>query len=57
MAEQALDDEGAAALIGISRSQVSRIKRGINKPSPETAVRLEAVTGIPAWDFLKPSAA
>lgn len=48
-------DETLAPKIGVSRVQVSRIRRNINKPSPSVAAKLEELTGIPAWDFLRPS--
>lgn len=42
------DADLAARLPGLSRSQVSRIRRRKSIPPPETAKRLEEVTGIPA---------
>lgn len=43
--------------LGVSRVQVSRIRRGICKPSPTTAQKLEAITAIPAADFIFGAAA
>lgn len=48
-------DESLAPKLGVSRVQVSRIRRGVNKPSATVAARLEELTGIPAWDFLRPA--
>ncbi len=50
-------DESLAPKLGVSRVQVSRIRRGVNKPSTAVAARLEELTGIPAWDFLRPAPA
>jgi transcriptional regulator with XRE-family HTH domain len=36
----------------VSRSQVSRIRRGESCPSPETARKLEEITKIPAAKFV-----
>lgn len=47
-------DQSLAPKIGVSRVHVSRLRRRVHKPSPELAVRIEQVTGIPAWEFLKP---
>lgn len=49
-------DETVAAKLGVSRVQVSRIRRGVNRPSPTVAEKLQAITGYPAWEFLKPAA-
>lgn len=47
-------DERLAQELGgcLSRSQVSRIRRGKSKPTPETARELERVTKIPAAAFI-----
>jgi transcriptional regulator with XRE-family HTH domain len=42
------DHELAAQVPGLSRSQVSRIRRRISIPSPETAKKLSDLTGLPA---------
>lgn len=46
------DAELAARVEGLSRSQINRIRRGESKPRPDKARLLEAVTGIPAADFV-----
>lgn len=48
-------DESLAAKVGVSRVQISRIRRDLSAPSPKLAEKLEGVTGVPAWDFLRPS--
>lgn len=48
-------DETLAPKLGVSRVQVSRIRRGVNRPSLTVAAKLEELTGIPAWDFLRPA--
>lgn len=54
MTENEKDDAAVAAAVGsISRSQVSRLRRGESRPSLKTAEALEALTGLPAWEFLK----
>jgi transcriptional regulator with XRE-family HTH domain len=45
-------DKTLAPKVEISRVQVSRIRRGIQRPRRELALRLEAVTQIPASDFI-----
>lgn len=56
MDAKGLNDAALAGRLGVvSRSQVSRIRRGISRPSPELAAQLEAATKIPAWNFLKPN--
>jgi len=53
MERKALSDADVAARIdGLSRSQVSRIRRGVSRPSPETAEKLAALTRIPAAKFI-----
>jgi transcriptional regulator with XRE-family HTH domain len=54
-----LKDAGLAALTDgkVSRSQVSRIRRGVCLPERATAVELERVTGIPWFRFLVGDAA
>jgi transcriptional regulator with XRE-family HTH domain len=46
-------DEALAAKVGVSRVQINRIRRNLSRPSPKLAERLESVTGVPAWDFLR----
>lgn len=45
-------DETLAQELGVSRVQVSRLRRRICKPSPATAQKLEAITAIPAAEFI-----
>lgn len=45
-------DQSLAPKIGISRVHVSRLRRGVHRPSRELAMKLEAVTAIPAADFI-----
>lgn len=47
-------DQTFAPKLGVSRVHVSRLRRGVHKPSPELAVKIEDITGIPAWELLKP---
>lgn len=57
MADNRETDQTLAPKIGTSRVHVSRLRRKIHRPSPELAMKLEAVTGIPAWELLKPDQA
>lgn len=57
MARAGESDETLSRKLGVSRVQVSRIRRGICRPSPSTAQKLEAVTDIPAADFIFSGAA
>lgn len=50
-------DGTLAPRIGVSRVQVSRIRRDVCKPSIATAQKLEVVTGIPAAKFVMGDAA
>ena len=52
MTTEGVTDEQLAAKIGVSRVQVLRLRKGENKPSPQTAKKLEQATGIPAGDFI-----
>jgi transcriptional regulator with XRE-family HTH domain len=54
IAKKGLTEVETARLVGVSQAQISRIKRGLSKPSPVLAERLQTVTGIPAWDFIRP---
>ena len=47
------NDQSLQRKVGtVSRVQIRRIRLGENKPSPDTALALEKVTGIPAADFI-----
>lgn len=53
MEAQKLTDAALAERVdGLSRSQVSRIRRRKSIPSPQTAKKLEQATGIPAETFV-----
>lgn len=52
MAENGVKDDGLAPLVGVSRAQVSRLRRGIYRLRPDLARKLEDVTGIPAAVFV-----
>lgn len=52
MGDQKIGDAELARRLGRSRSQVTRLRNGSSRPSPETAAALEGVTGIPAWEFI-----
>jgi hypothetical protein len=61
-----IDDAEMAAKIGInpltgkphvSRVQINRLRRDINRPRPDLARKLEAITSIPAGDFIFGAAA
>jgi HTH-type transcriptional regulator / antitoxin HigA len=41
-----------AAQLGISTSHLSMIKKGTRRPSPEVALRIETLTGIPFRSLL-----
>lgn len=45
-------DADVAALVGISRSQITRIRTGVSNPGRNTARKLEEVTKIPAARFV-----
>lgn len=45
-------DHDVAVAIGLSRPQVSRIRRGLTTASVATAKRLEALTGIKWFQFM-----
>lgn len=45
-------DASMAPKLSVSRVQVSRIRRGKCRPSPETALKLERITQIPASTFI-----
>lgn len=52
--ERDLTDEKMAKLVGVSRATISRLKRGINKPTIQTLVRITEVTNgaVSGKDFL-----
>lgn len=53
MKDRNLDDAALAEKVGVlSRSQISRIRRGECKPRPEAAKALARVTRIPVAKFL-----
>lgn len=52
MIKNAETDASLSEKIGISRVQVSRLRRGIHRPSIATARKLEKVTTIPAAEFV-----
>lgn len=54
MREQSLDDDAVAAMVDADRVTVSRVRRGVNKPSWLLAARLKAASGgrVTADDFL-----
>lgn len=57
LSQEKLTDEAFGALVGMSQSQISRIKRGVSRPSWENLAAIERVTGssVTAADFI-PSA-
>lgn len=48
---------GLAAKVGTTVTSIWRIENGLQTPSPKLAQRLQDETGIPAWEFLRASAA
>jgi len=52
MDRRGLDDAALAQEVGVSRSQINRIRNRASLPSLETARALEAVTRIPAAKFM-----
>lgn len=51
-AKQLKDADVAERVAGLSRSQVSRIRRRISIPPPQTARKLAVLTGIPVEAFM-----
>lgn len=51
-----MTDEAFAALVGMSQSQISRLRRGLSKPSWESLAAIERATGgvVTAADFMTP---
>ncbi|WP_186307177.1 helix-turn-helix domain-containing protein [Mesorhizobium amorphae] len=54
LSQEKLTDEAFGALVGMSQSQISRIKRGVSRPSWENLASIERVTGslVTAADFI-----
>jgi len=54
MREQDFDDEALGTMLGVDRVTISRIRRGLNRPSWELAARIKQTTGnaVTADDFL-----
>lgn len=54
MTSAGLSDDALSELIKVDRATVSRIRRGLNRPSWELAAKLKAVSGglVTADDFL-----
>jgi len=54
LSQEKLTDEAFGALVGMSQSQISRIKRGVSRPSWENLASIERVTGslVTATDFI-----
>jgi len=43
-----------AQSLGLTPTSVSRICAGSQRPTPEVAVKLEEITGVAAWEWIKP---
>lgn len=56
MAARSENDHTLAPRVGVSRVQISRIRRGVTGASKPTAMRLQEVTGIPWYRFIDPKA-
>jgi len=54
MKEQACNDKALGVRLGVNRATISRIRRGLNRPSWELATRIKQTTGnaVTADDFL-----
>lgn len=46
-------DATLAGRVGVTRSQINRIKHGASRPGIDTAIALEAITRIPMDRLLK----
>lgn len=44
-----------ARALGVTGVSVHRICRGEQTPSPALAEKLESLTGVPAWEWVKPA--
>jgi transcriptional regulator with XRE-family HTH domain len=54
MRDNQKDDAAVAIAIGeVSRSQISRIRRGLSRPSLDLADKLSELTGVPALDLMR----
>jgi transcriptional regulator with XRE-family HTH domain len=53
MRKNALRDDDVARKIKVSRVQISRIRRGINGASVETAMKLQELTRIKWHNFIR----
>lgn len=51
--EAGLSQQELGAAVGLSRQQVWRIERGDSKPSADSAAKLSAIIGVPAWDIMR----
>lgn len=58
MAENGLGDEELGRIVQVDRATISRIRRGLNKPSWDLAARIKVATSgaITADDFLTEAA-
>lgn len=45
LSEKEITDEAFAALVGVSRSMVTKLRNRTAKPSADTALRIMAITG------------
>ena len=45
-------DDSLAAKAEVSRVQINRLRRGVNRPRQDLALRLSSITGIPAGDLI-----
>lgn len=54
LSQEKLTDEAFGGLVGMSQSQISRIKRGVSRPSWEALAAIERVTdgSVRAADFI-----
>jgi transcriptional regulator with XRE-family HTH domain len=57
MEKHKLSADAVALKLGVSQPYVSRLLTGRRRPSPETAKKLEKLTGIPAARFIFDNAA
>ncbi len=52
MIDKGVGNKHLAEMLQISRVQVSRLRRRLYRPSVETALKLEEITGIPAAELI-----
>lgn len=65
MAREGLDDERFGGMVQADRGTISRIRRGVNRPSWELAARIKSATSgevsadefLPAGDTAEPAGA